>query len=445
MPVAAIKPEFINYDKDIAKAKMNNGNAIWYVKNNDNQLFNLSYVFDMGSLNDKQLAPAISYLEFLGTDKFSSEQISKEFYKLACSFSVNSADDQVYVSLSGLQENFAPAVELFETLLNNCNPNEEALKNMVDGMIKDRLDNLKNKGAIRQRMIQYATYGAQSPATYILTNAELKALKGNTLTDKIKSLKNFQHRIYYVGPENIENIHSQLEQLHQAAKVPMAPPAAFKPTRNSMTENKVLFVDYPQMVQSEIMWINKQGNWDVAKVPTIRLFNEYFGGSMSGVVFQTIRESKALAYSCNANYSTPSKKEDPFYLSAYVGTQADKINQAVPAMNDLFVNMPYSDKAFIDAKQAIKNKIESERIRKSAILFSYQSALKLGLNNDIRENVYKQLETLNYQDIQKFEQSAMKNIPFTYCVLASSKKVSTADLSKYGTVTEIKVEQLFGY
>jgi hypothetical protein len=71
--------------------------------------------------------------------------------------------------------------------------------------------------------------------------------------------------------------------------------------------------------------------------------------------------------------------------------------------------------------------------------------LKLGLNNDIRENVYKQLETLRYEDIQNFEQSAMKNIPFTYCVLASSKKVSTADLSKYGKVSEIKVEELFGY
>ncbi len=445
MKVQSVLPEFVNYDQAITKTKMKNGNAMWYVKNNDNQLFNLYYVFDMGSLNDKKLNPAISYLEFLGTDKYSSEQISKEFYKLACNFSVNAGDDQVYVSLSGLQENFAPAVELFESLLNNCNPNDEALHKMVEGMIKDRSDALKNKNQIRSRMVQYAIYGAQSPATYVLTNAELNALTGSELTDKIKSLKNFEHRIYYVGPENIENIQSQLEQLHKVAATPQAVPPAFKPVRNKMTENKVLFVDYQQMVQAEIMWVNRQGDWDVNKVPTVRLFNEYFGGSMSGVVFQTIRESKALAYSCNANYATPSKKEDPFYINAYVGTQADKLDQAVPAMNELFTNMPYSEKAFEDAKQALKNKIESERIRRTALLFGYQNALKLGLQNDIRENVYSSLDRLQYDDIKNFEQNSIKNVPFTYCVLASGKKVNTTDLAKYGKVTELKVEELFGY
>jgi predicted Zn-dependent peptidase len=67
------------------------------------------------------------------------------------------------------------------------------------------------------------------------------------------------------------------------------------------------------------------------------MFNNYFGGGMGALVFQTIRESKALAYSTFAFYVTPDKKEDPFYTIAYVGSQADKFNEAVVAMNELLI------------------------------------------------------------------------------------------------------------
>jgi predicted Zn-dependent peptidase len=40
----------------------------------------------------------------------------------------------------------------------------------------------------------------------------------------------------------------------------------------------------------------------------VNLFNNYFGGGMGSVVFQTIRESKALAYSTYSYFSLPGKK-----------------------------------------------------------------------------------------------------------------------------------------
>jgi predicted Zn-dependent peptidase len=61
---------------------------------------------------------------------------------------------------------------------------------------------------------------------------------------------------------------------------------------------------------------------------------------MGSLVFQTIRESKALAYSTYGVYASPSKKEDDYYMLAYVGSQADKFNDAVGAMNELLTTMP---------------------------------------------------------------------------------------------------------
>src|ERR1035437_138642 len=134
--------------------------------------------------------------------------------------------------------------------------------------------------------------------------------------------------------------------------------------------NQVLFADY-DMVQAEIYWVKTADKYTPENVPTIQLFNNYFGaGGMSGIVFQTLRESKALAYSTFAIYSNPQKKEDPCVFRAYIGVQADKIHEAISSMNELINTLPESDKLLSDSKKAIINDIETERIVDENIIFN---------------------------------------------------------------------------
>ena len=74
------------------KGKLGNADIL-YVQNKENSLFRMYYYYDMGAWNNKLLPLALQYLQFIGTDKYSSEDISKEFYNLACSFSANAGND----------------------------------------------------------------------------------------------------------------------------------------------------------------------------------------------------------------------------------------------------------------------------------------------------------------------------------------------------------------
>ena len=107
------------------------------------------------------------------------------------------------------------------------------------------------------------------------------------------------------------------------------------------------------------------------------------------VVFQEIRESKALAYSTFSRFRQPNKKEDPFSVLFYVGTQADKVDNAMIAINELVNNMPKSEKLWETSKGAIKSEYESKRITKADILFNYQNAQRLGLNDDLRKDILR--------------------------------------------------------
>ncbi len=62
-----------------------------------------------------------------------------------------------------------------------------------------------------------------------------------------------------------------------------------------------------------------------------------------------------------ASYETPAKKEDPFFILAYIGCQADKMNEAIDGMNALLNDLPVSEKGFDLAMTGEKKDIETQR------------------------------------------------------------------------------------
>src|SRR5690606_8195531 len=137
MPVTEIKPVWVDYSKAVQKSTLGAA-EVRYVQNENNQLFKLYYRYELGTWNDKKLALAAQYLQFLGTDKMNAEEISKAFYKIACSFHVSTGTEYTTVTIEGLQENFTEAVNLFEYLLANCKPDEAALKSLKARTSKSR-------------------------------------------------------------------------------------------------------------------------------------------------------------------------------------------------------------------------------------------------------------------------------------------------------------------
>ncbi len=199
------------------------------------------------------------------------------------------------------------------------------------------------------------------------------------------------------------------------------------------------------MAQAEVIMLSKQYTYDKSMIPVQTLFNEYFGGGMSSIVFQEIRESKALAYASWSGFQTAQKKSDPNYLFTYIGTQADKLPDAMTAMNEILTELPKSDGAFTQAKDAIKKKIETERITRTGILMNYEAAKKLGLDYDIRRDIYSKTQTMSFDDIKKFQEQNIRGKKQTILVLGSRDKVDMDKLRQWGNVKELTLEEVFGY
>ncbi len=443
MPASAVKPVWIDYNKDLQKAKVGPA-RILYVQNKDNSIFRLRYRFEVGSWNDKKLAVASQYLSFLGTKDKTAEEITKEFYKIACSFNVSVGEEYTTMLIEGLQENFTTAVAFFENLLANCQGNEAVLASLKARLAKARTDAKANKGAILGGLTSYARYGSKNPFNNTLSDEEIKNITSAELVAMLQKLNSYPHQVLYYGPQALLALTASLKQLHKMPGAFAAAPAKTKFTLASQDENKVLFADY-NMVQAETRWIRNGGAYNVADEAIVNMFNNYFGSGMGALVFQTIRESKALAYSTNAGYITPAKKEENYFTAAYVGSQADKFNEAVIAMNELLNEIPEIASNIEFAKSSIKKDIETQRITQDGIIFNYLDAEMKGNKEDLRIKKYAAVDNIGFKDLKDFHARNIANKAYTYAVVASENKIKMEDLKKLGEVKKLSLEEIFGY
>jgi predicted Zn-dependent peptidase len=438
-----VSPQWMDFDRDIQKDNVNNLDVL-YIQNENNDLFRQYYYFDIGSHHSKLLPLAASYLSFLGTPNYSSAEISKQFYQLASTFSISTQTENTSISIQGLKENYKESVALFEHLIKDAKVDEEALVALKDRLLKSRSDSKLNKGTIMAALTSYATYGAKNPFNDVLTDDEIQKITGEELLYVLRSIFDHKNTLIYYGPESLVDYKKSIAKLHSVPASFKTIPAPVIYTKVTQSDNQVLFADY-KMVQADIRWVRNASTYNPAKTAEISLFNTYFGGGMGSVVFQTIRESKALAYSTYAFLGTPAKLDDSYSILAFVGTQADKSKDAIKGMNELLNELPNSEKGIQTAKVSMKNDIETERVIEDKIIFSYLAALKKGLKHDIRKDVYDKINTLTFNDIQKLHQEEIANKAYTYCIVASDENINDEELKAIGQVKKLSLEELFGY
>ncbi|MCT4673179.1 MAG: insulinase family protein [Prolixibacteraceae bacterium] len=440
-----LTPKFIDYKNAIHKAKINDNVTFYSAKNTENSLFNLTYRFEIGEHSDPKIEFAAQLIDYLGTDKASAEEIKKNLYKEGIDFNARTSDKYFDITISGLSENMSKGEDIMENFLANVAPNQQALESLVKDIIKVRHENKNDKNVIfRSNLLQYALHGKNNPVTDIISEKDLKALTAEELVAYIKNLTSYPHKIIYYGPREGTEIVENLKKHHQWADNYLPKPQVKEYPYSETKENKVYFVHY-DMVQAFIRMISNKGDIPVTDFPKVALFNEYYGGGMGSIVFQEIRESRALAYSAWSYLAKPYKKNMPSLLYANLSTQADKFDDALVAMDEILTDMPSSKISFNSAKEAMLRKIESERITGNQLLFTYLKNEEMGYTHDLRKDVYDYVKTATLEDVKTFFNEKVKSDYYTIIVEGDRNKLTPKRLSKYGKVEELSLEEIFNY
>ena len=133
------------------------------------------------------------------------------------------------------------------------------------------------------------------------------------------------------------------------------------------------------------------------------------------------------------------------YLQAYVGTQSDKLQEAITAMHDIIEDMPMSETQIEHARISVLKTIESERITKANIYWTYRNNLERGIKNDVRDEMYKVINNMTSDDLKAFQDAHVKGRHFTFLILGDKTKIDFDYLQSIGSLSELNMTDIFGY
>lgn len=434
-----ITPKFIDYKNMIEETQIGD-KKISFVRNKYNHIAQLHLIYKIGTDHDKELFLAVQVLQYLGTSRFSADQLSQEFFKLGISNDFKTYDDQMIISLTGFEENLIKGFELLKHWITEVKPDDEVYESTIELILESRNVAKKDKLRIMTALSHYTKFGENSRFRDVISEEKLRATKVEHLTAKVKNLTQLPYEIFFYG-KDFDGFKEKIQPLLEKATLSIPKPKIYQELE---TQGKVFFTNY-DMVQMEMSKIGRASQLNTENYGKINVFNEYFGRGLSSIVFQELRESKSLAYSAYVNYSTATYLDRHNYVVSYIGTQANKLHLAVDAMADLMQDLPQIPTQFNNAKNSALKQIASTRITRTNIFFNFLNLKKIGIDYDIREKIYHEIESLQLEDLTQFYNQEIKPISYNVAIMGKKENLDHSSIENLGDFHEVSLEEIFGY
>lgn len=440
---APIEPVFLDFQKDLTFSETDAKVPVIYRENTINDIFQLTYLYDMGQAADRYLPLAAQYLNYLGTDSLTAEEIQQKFFLLGCKFDVRTDVRETRINLSGLQENMPEALRLLDNLLTNVRPDSVAFQNLILSNLQERQNMLSMFDYYSYFLRDYLTYGLPG-VELTLTNEELQKANYEELIARIRDLRSYEHRVLYYGPAKNADVLATLNNLDQPEMKPVL--ANNVPAMEQPSENLCFVYPYHGTTSFVMSQYACTGTpWKADELGAIRMYNEYFGAGMNTVVFQEMREKRSLCYGAGARYNSPNYQDTYAYFVTNIQSQNDKLGDCIDVFSDIVNNMPASQTAFDISKQGLITQLRTERTTRQRIIEAFLNAEKLGLQDDPRKMVYDQVQDITMDDIVNFQQTHVKDLHYRTAFAADPAGLNFKELSKLGTVKLLSAHEVFGY
>ncbi|MBI3507620.1 MAG: insulinase family protein [Proteobacteria bacterium] len=439
LPAKPLAPRWLEEGRDYSVSDFPWGRL--YAANNPvNDLFSVTFQFDRGRAHERSLCSALELLELSGAGDMPAEAYKKALYALGASMSVSCGEKSSAASLSGPEENFEKALDLFFARFEAPNVAPDTLKKMIEVQIGIHRDNKKNPTYVGYALKEFATRGPKSEVLGQLSDAELKALDESKLKDVIRRLFDYKRKAQYVGVRGAAKAAERLG----AGRTKFEDVPAYEPVRYLERAAPAIVFAHRDMVQAHTGFFAADVPFDPALVVDEQYYDDVMGG-MKGVFFQEMREARSLAYTARGGYDRGARKGDLNHIWGWVGSQADKAVEAGILMAQFLNVMPLSKERFETARKSVEETYRSEVInfRGAPGTVQYWDELGLGVK-DPRPERFKRALDYKMEELERFA-ARFRGKPLTAYVLGSKSRIDLQGLKKLGEIQELSVDQLFPY
>ncbi|MCD8394810.1 MAG: insulinase family protein [Bacteroidales bacterium] len=331
--------------------------SIFYNPLSGNDLVDLDIIFHRGKASDPILELLPEYFDKAPVNSLNRKEFNLQLAKLGASLQMRVTNDETKIQLEARADRLQQAVALLNDFIQGVAEDPDCYKDVVEALnVADKaFDN--NVSTVMHAVGQRALYGDRSIFLRRFSPADAKRGSAKTMMDAFRKVLTAQRSIAYSGPNSIEEV-------EQAVKLLQLPQAELpvEDTYNTprAQDDSIYTYHVPKTRQVSLSVLRQLPPMASPRERVVaQLWADYFGGGMSSVMFQELREFRSLGYQTFTQISFPGKPSanTPGSTIMVIGTQADKTQEAVEALDALVNDLPLRPLQFEAIKAERLNRI----------------------------------------------------------------------------------------
>ncbi|RYE03871.1 MAG: insulinase family protein [Sphingomonadales bacterium] len=427
----AIGPAFAFALPPLQTARLSNGIKVMLAERYDVPTVNLSMIFDVGSLPDRNPASAglglAPGLTTSGTTTRSKLEISARQQELGANIGWQTSNEFTRFGASALKIKLDETLDLYaDVLLNPTFPQEEWDRTRELFALSFE-ENKRNPLGKISLTVPRMTYGENHPYAIALTPE---------ITTKITvtQLRDFYRRwirpdlatILIVGDTTLAEIMPKLEQRLAGWKAPAGPPPvkAPLPAPTIPTKPRVVLVDQPNAASSIIALSQTGPAHNDPDYDALSVANTIVGGYFMSRLNMNLREEKGWSYGAKTSLDADTRLGS---VTASTTVQADKSADALREMDrelrELTTIRPPSAAEIGAARNAMLLGLPAKLQGSGGMLGFYRDAFEDGLPADYWSNYVQRLQGLTPAQINAAAKRLFRPSEFTWFVIGDLAKI----------------------
>ena len=446
IPEQQVAPRIIDFEKDVKTSKLTPLVTLYTTPNPLNDIFTLNISYGIGALEQPELMQLTNYLQLLGTETLSFEQFRSRLQSIGSTLAFDVTPDAFVMKVTGFDNHIDETMELVGDFIRHAKADDKKLRQIVDDAKVSEKAFFKSGDNVASALLEQVKYGDQSRYLRKLSLSQIKKLKGKDLLAVYDKVRNVQCDLHYCGTLPVEKVIGTIRRHIPLERTTVASNSPYYRELKQYDRPTVFFIDMPDMAQSIVYgYVKGDPVDDKASRHASQLFSVYFGGDMSSLMFQEIREFRSFAYRTSGRYQLPNHahKGTAGSFTAMLSTQSDKTLDALGVLDSLIREMPLKPERMEAVKQTLVNRINNDYPPFRNLSEKVASARMEGFDRDPAEEFLRDIATMDMQDISRFYQEQISGRPVVYVITGNRKHIDMKKLAEYGTIIKVKKKGIY--
>lgn len=446
IPEQQVAPRIIDFEKDVKTSKLTPLVTLYTTPNPLNDIFTLNISYGIGALEQPELMQLTNYLQLLGTESLSFEQFRSRLQSIGSTLAFDVTPDAFVMKVTGFDNHIDETMELVGDFIRHAKADDKKLRQIVDDAKVSEKAFFKSGDNVASALLEQVKYGDQSRYLRKLSLSQIKKLKGKDMLAIYDKVRSVQCDLHYCGTLPVEKVIGTIRQHLPLERTTVASNSPYYRELKQYDRPTVFFIDMPDMAQSIVYgYVKGDPVDDKASRHASRLFSVYFGGDMSSLMFQEIREFRSFAYRTSGRYQLPNHahKGTAGSFTAMLSTQSDKTLDALGVLDSLIREMPLKPERMEAVKQTLVNRINNNYPPFRNLSEKVASARMEGFDRDPAEEFLRDIATMDMQDISRFYREQISGRPVVYVIAGNRKHIDMKKLAEYGTIIKVKKKDIY--